>query len=179
MLSMRLQRTGRRGLAQFRLIVQDSRRSPTSGRIVARLGHYNPHTKENGFKLELAKQYLDNGAQPSARVTKLLSDSGLKLPAWVAKPKVKKANPKRQQETTKEAPAPDKDAKPAETSQSAETTKEAPAPDKDDKPAETSQSAETTDDKAASKDDQPVAKPEQQASTEAAKAESNQETKAS
>src|SRR3989344_1819914 len=45
MLAIRMQRTGRRGHAQFRVIVQDARRSPSSGQVVARLGSYNPHTK--------------------------------------------------------------------------------------------------------------------------------------
>ena len=128
MLSMRLQRTGRRGLAQFRLIVQDSRRSPTSGRVVVNLGHYNPHTKEHGFNLELAKQYLSNGTQPSERVAKLLSDNGVKLPTWVAKPRVKKAAPKQKQAPTEqvaEAPSEADEAK-------ASTKDEQPDPDKTD-----------------------------------------------
>ena len=126
MLSMRLQRTGRRGLAQFRLIVQDSRRSPTSGRVVVNLGHYNPHTKEHGFNLELAKQYLSNGAQPSERVAKLLSDNGVKLPTWVAKPRVKKATPKQKQRPTEQAAEAPVEADKATTEQ------EQPDPDKTD-----------------------------------------------
>ena len=42
MLSIRLQRTGRRKRASFRMVVQDSRRAPTSGKVVANLGHYDP-----------------------------------------------------------------------------------------------------------------------------------------
>ena len=45
MLVIRLQRTGRKGHAQFCIVVQDSRRTPTSGAIVAALGSYNPHDK--------------------------------------------------------------------------------------------------------------------------------------
>lgn len=44
MLVIRLQRTGRKGHAQFRVVVQDSRRTPSSGRVVALLGSYNPHS---------------------------------------------------------------------------------------------------------------------------------------
>jgi small subunit ribosomal protein S16 len=44
-----MQRTGRRGHAMFRVIVQDSHRSPTSGKVVAFLGSYDPHTKSRYF----------------------------------------------------------------------------------------------------------------------------------
>ena len=83
MVSIRLQRRGRRGQAQFRMVVQDSRRAPTSGRVIANLGFYNPHTKEHGINLELLQRYLNNGAQPSERVVKFLTDQQVKLPAWV------------------------------------------------------------------------------------------------
>lgn len=83
MLSIRMQRTGRRGHAQYRLIVQDSRFSPTSGRVVAYLGNYDPHTKQAAVNGEKVSKYLDNGAQPSDRVAKLLQKEGIKLPTWV------------------------------------------------------------------------------------------------
>ncbi|MGB4967456.1 MAG: 30S ribosomal protein S16, partial [Candidatus Saccharimonadales bacterium] len=68
MLVIRLQRTGRKGHAQFRVVVQDSRRTPTSGKIVAQVGTYNPHTKEIVLDKERTQTYLNNGAQPSERV---------------------------------------------------------------------------------------------------------------
>ena len=68
MLAIRMQRTGRKGLAQCRVVVQDSRRTPSSGRLVYSLGSYNPHTKEANIDKEKATFYLSNGAQPSARV---------------------------------------------------------------------------------------------------------------
>lgn len=83
MLVIRMQRTGRKGHAQFRVVVQDSRRTPTSGKIVAALGSYNPHTKETTLNKEKAQTYLDNGAQPSSRVALLLQKEGVKLPKWV------------------------------------------------------------------------------------------------
>lgn len=83
MLVIRLQRVGRKGHAQFRVVVQDSRRTPSSGRVVANLGHYNPHTKQAVINKEKAKFYLDNGAQPSDRVVSLLIAQDLKLPTWV------------------------------------------------------------------------------------------------
>lgn len=78
-----MQRTGRRGHAQFRVIVQDSHFHPTRGRIVAYLGSYNPHDKSVQIDKELAARYLSNGAQPSERVAKLLQSEGVELPKWV------------------------------------------------------------------------------------------------
>jgi small subunit ribosomal protein S16 len=83
MLVIRLQRVGRKGHAQFRVVVQDSRRTPSSGRIVASLGHYNPHTKEILIEKDKAQHYLKNGAQPSNKVANLLKQNGVKLPSWV------------------------------------------------------------------------------------------------
>jgi small subunit ribosomal protein S16 len=84
MLVIRMQRTGRKGHAQFRVVVQDSRRTPTSGRIVAALGSYDPHAKTVILDKEKASFYLTNGAQPSDRVARLLKSEGVKLPSWVA-----------------------------------------------------------------------------------------------
>lgn len=83
MLVIRMQRTGRKGHAQFRVVVQDSRRTPTSGKIVARLGTYDPHTKNTTIDKERAQHYLDHGAQPSDRAAMLLKKEGVKLPKWV------------------------------------------------------------------------------------------------
>ena len=83
MLAIRLQRVGRKGYPVYRLAVQESQRHPSSGRVVAYVGTYNPHTKEANVQVELAQKYLDNGAQPTPRVVKLLKDAGAKLPNWV------------------------------------------------------------------------------------------------
>lgn len=83
MLAIRLQRVGRKGYSVYRLAVQEAQRHPSSGRVVAYVGSYNPHTKEAKVQVELAQKYLDNGAQPTPRVVKLLKDAGVKLPKWV------------------------------------------------------------------------------------------------
>lgn len=67
----------------FRIIVQDTRRTPTSGKVVAQLGHYDPHTKAITVDKEKATVFLSNGAQPSERVARLLKAEGVKLPEWV------------------------------------------------------------------------------------------------
>ena len=83
MLAIRLQRLGRKGYPVYRLAVQEAHRHPSSGRVVAYVGSYNPHTKESNIQVELAQKYLDNGAQPTPRVVKLLKEAGVKLPKWV------------------------------------------------------------------------------------------------
>jgi small subunit ribosomal protein S16 len=83
MLAIRLQRLGRAGYPTYRLAVQESQRHPSSGRVVAYVGSYNPHTKNATIQVESAQKYLDNGAQPTPRVAKLLSEAGVKLPKWV------------------------------------------------------------------------------------------------
>src|ERR1700761_7055431 len=82
MLAIRMQRTGRKGHAMFRVVVQDSRRTPTSGKVVAMLGSYDPHAKTVSLDKEKAAFYLEHGAQPSDRVAFLLKSEGVKLPKW-------------------------------------------------------------------------------------------------
>lgn len=83
MLAIRLQRLGRNAYPTYRLAVQEANRHPSSGRVVAYVGSYNPHTKKVTIQVEAAQKYLDNGAQPTPRVVKLLKDAGVKLPKWV------------------------------------------------------------------------------------------------
>jgi small subunit ribosomal protein S16 len=86
MLAIRLQRVGRKGYPTYRLAVQESQRHPSSGRVVAYVGSYNPHTKDATVKVEEVQKFLDNGAQPTPRVVKLIKDAGVKLPSWVVEP---------------------------------------------------------------------------------------------
>ena len=116
MLAIRLQRIGRKGYPVYRLAVQEAQRHPSSGRVVAYVGSYNPHTKEAKIQTEAAQKYLDNGAQPTPRVVKLLKDAGVKLPKWVKEPaadkqkairnaeKLRKNQPK-EEPTVEEAPS--------------------------------------------------------------------------
>jgi small subunit ribosomal protein S16 len=83
MLTIRMQRGGRSGHPQYRVVVQDSRFSPTSGRIVAQVGSYDPHSKATTLDKPTIETYLGNGAQPSERVASLLSAEGMTLPSWV------------------------------------------------------------------------------------------------
>jgi small subunit ribosomal protein S16 len=109
MLAIRLQRHGRKGYPVYRLAVQESQRHPISGRVVAYVGSYNPHTKEVNVQVEDAQKFLNNGAQPTPRVVKLLKDAGVKLPKWVKEhnpsktKQVKKADKLRKNQPAEEA----------------------------------------------------------------------------
>ncbi|MGO3701961.1 MAG: 30S ribosomal protein S16 [Candidatus Saccharimonadales bacterium] len=115
MLAIRLQRLGRKGYPVYRVAVQEAQRHPSSGRVVTYLGSYNPHTKEANINKDEAQKYLDNGAQPTPRVVKLLKEAGVKLPKWVKEAdssrqkaiknveKLRKNQPK--EEVAEEAPA--------------------------------------------------------------------------
>lgn len=83
MLAIRLQRIGRQGYPVYRVAVQESQRHPSSGRVVAYVGSYNPHTKEVKLDADKVTQYLGNGAQPTPRVVKLLTEQKIDLPKWV------------------------------------------------------------------------------------------------
>lgn len=110
MLAIRLQRLGRKAYPVYRLAVQEAQRHPSSGRVVAYVGSYNPHTKQANVNVELAQKYLDNGAQPTPRVVKLLKTAGVKLPKWVkefdsSKTKSVKNTEKLRKNQPKEEPA--------------------------------------------------------------------------
>ena len=91
MLSIRLQRFGKTHFATYRVVVQDAAKHPTSGKVVAYVGNYNPHTKEVNLDQPQIEKFLSNGAQPSPRVVKLLKDAKIKLPSWVKEPNLGKA----------------------------------------------------------------------------------------
>jgi small subunit ribosomal protein S16 len=136
-----MQRTGRSGHAQFRVVVQDVRQTPTSGKVVALLGTYDPHTKALKIDKEKVSTFMKNGAQPSTAIARLLKKDGVKLPDWLeATPKktrairnVEKLRKNRPAEPAK--PAEEAAVEPAETTEAveAETAAEEPA----ETPAET------------------------------------------
>ncbi len=139
MLTIRMQRTGRKGHAMFRVVVQDSRVTPTSGKVVALLGSYDPHAKAAVLDKEKAAAFLKNGAQPSDRAALLLKKEGVKLPSWV-EVDTKKAGKLKNTEklrknrtaepTAKEAPAEEKAAdEPVAAEEAADTPAETVAQD--------------------------------------------------
>ena len=132
MLVIRMQRTGRKGHAMFRVVIQDSRRTPTSGKIVAALGSYDPHAKTTSLNKEKAQFYLDHGAQPSDRVAALLKKEGVKLPKWVELADKKSGTIRNLEKLRRNRPdepeAPAEEAPAAEVTEAAAEVAEAPAP---------------------------------------------------
>jgi small subunit ribosomal protein S16 len=77
MLRIRLSRTGKKRQPSYRVVVADvdARRD---GRIVERLGHYNPLVDPIEYKIDegRALYWLSVGAQPSDAVRRLLEKQG-------------------------------------------------------------------------------------------------------
>lgn len=131
MLAIRMQRLGRKGHPTYRVVVQDVRQTPTSGKYVALLGSYDPHTKTNTLVKDKAEFYLTNGAQPSERVARLFKSEGITLPSWVKEPTdrtrtIRNAEKLRKNQPKEETPAEEPVAEEAPAVE-AEATEEAPA----------------------------------------------------
>ena len=137
MLAIRLQRVGRKGYPVYRVAVQEAQRHPLSGRIVAQVGSYNPHTKATVLDKEQAQKYLDNGAQPSTRVVRILKEQGVKLPKWVAEAPKKAAKAKKADKLRKNQP------KEAPAADAAEIEAQVETPAEEAAPAEAEETAET------------------------------------
>ena len=135
MLVIRLQRTGRKGHAMFRIVVQDSRLTPTSGKIVTQLGSYDPHTKAIVLDKEKAAEFVKNGAKPSPRMVALLKAEGVKMPEWVKSADKQTGKIRNPEKLRRNQP---KEEKPAEEPEAAAEA-EAPEPDA---PAEAEEVAE-------------------------------------
>lgn len=128
MLTIRMQRTGRKGHAMFRVVVQDSRQTPTSGKVVAALGSYDPHAKTVILDKEKAAFYLEHGAQPSNRAASLLKSEGIKLPSWVKEPVKKERTVRNAEKRRSTAPEQPAEEAPAEDSQAEAEIAETEAP---------------------------------------------------
>jgi small subunit ribosomal protein S16 len=147
MLAIRLQRTGRKGLAHYRMIVQEAQKSPKSEKVVDRIGHYNPHTKELVIDKEKAEVYLKNGAQPSDKVARLLKSEKVNLPVWVQLDTPQKRKTKNIEKLRKNRPAEPKapagEGKPTEPTEPKEPVEETVTEAETEKVAETSAPTDT------------------------------------
>ena len=74
MLKIRLRRMGSKQNAFYRLVVSDSRRTPT-GRFVDAVGTYDPGTDPAAVNLDVARieEWIRKGAHPSDTVKRLLA----------------------------------------------------------------------------------------------------------
>ncbi len=73
MVKIRLQREGAKKAPFYHIVVADSR-SPRDGRIIEKIGTYNPMVEPSEIKLDKAKveQWIKNGAKPTDTVKKLI-----------------------------------------------------------------------------------------------------------
>ncbi len=164
MLRIRLQRSGRRKRANYRLVVAEHS-APIKGRYVALVGTYDPLIDKHGlvFDADKIQEWIKKGAKPTNTVARLLKGAGVKdMDRFIVEMKDKKVkNPK---EVPEEA-APAAEAAPAE--EKAEETPAEPAPEE--KPAE----APAADEKAeeAPAEEKPVETPAPEAAPAEEKAE--------
>jgi len=75
---IRLARHGRKKLSYYHIVVADAR-APRDGRIIERIGSYNPNTNPATIDLDFDKalNWLHNGAQPSDTCRAILSYKGV------------------------------------------------------------------------------------------------------
>jgi len=75
---IRLRRMGAKKAPFYRIVVADSR-YPRDGRFIEEIGYVNPLTNPPDVKLdsEKARQWIQNGAQPTDTVKDILKKQGV------------------------------------------------------------------------------------------------------
>ena len=73
MVKIRLQREGKKKAPFYHIVVADSR-SPRDGKIIEKIGSYDPMTEPSTIVLDSEKveQWIKNGAKPTETVKKLI-----------------------------------------------------------------------------------------------------------
>lgn len=77
MITIRMQRIGRRNEPHYRIVVIESTRGPKSGKSIEELGHYNPKLGVVEITADRAKYWLSVGARPSDTVHNMLVSKGI------------------------------------------------------------------------------------------------------
>ena len=128
MIKIRLSRGGTKKRPVYKVVIADSRRA-RDGKFIEKVGFFNPllpkDKKERvGLEAERIKYWLGQGAQPTARVARILGENNIiPMPANANNPN--KAIPKKERKKEgDEAPA----ATPAAAAPAAEATKAEAAP---------------------------------------------------
>ena len=137
MLAIRLQRQGKTHYATYRVIVQDVLRHPSSGKVVAYVGSYNPHTKQVQLDKEAIENYLSHGAQPTDRVVRILTGEGMTMPKWVKTVRGKQRNIRNPEKLRRNQPKEESVETPAEETTASDSSVAEPS-----ETAEQDQSAE-------------------------------------
>lgn len=91
---IRLQRTGKRGQAYFRVIIAEHTKKP-KGKVLELLGNYNPHQKELKVDKERVEYWMSKGAGISPTVNNLMVNFKVwdrpKMESWRSKKKAAQA----------------------------------------------------------------------------------------
>ena len=76
---MRLTRVGSKKNPIWRIVVADQR-APRDGRIIEKIGRYNPQEEPSLIEIDedRARSWLEKGVQPTNTVLKLLQTKGIK-----------------------------------------------------------------------------------------------------
>lgn len=77
MLTMRLQRIGRKNEPHYRIVVVDKKHAPQSGKHIDIVGSYNPKSGSVQVDKELVKSWFAKGAQASDTVHNFFVAQGL------------------------------------------------------------------------------------------------------
>lgn len=112
MLTIRLQRLGKKNTPTYRLVISEKGRD-TQGRNLEILGSFNPHAKENGLipDTDRIKYWLGKGAQTSNTVHNLFLKAGIisgekiKKSVYISQTRAVKLAEKAKANAPKEAPA--------------------------------------------------------------------------
>ena len=78
MVKIRLKRMGAHKKPFYRVVVADAR-APRDGKFIEEIGYYDPMKEPKVIEInaELAKKWLENGAQPTETVAKLFKKAGI------------------------------------------------------------------------------------------------------
>lgn len=76
MVKIRLQREGKKKAPFYHIVVADSK-SPRDGRIIEKIGSYDPMTNPSTVVLDQEKvaQWIKNGAKPTDTVKKIIESA--------------------------------------------------------------------------------------------------------
>lgn len=167
---MRLQRVGRRNDPTYRLVVTDKRTGPKSNKHVAILGSYNPKMNHVQIDTAAAKDWLQQGVQPSDTVHNILVGQNV-----IEAPK-KNVLPKKSPIVDEEALAREAEEKAAaEAAAKAEAEAEAPTEEATETAAEAAEASSPAEETPAEADAE--AAPAAEAASEAAEAETTEAEK--
>jgi len=111
MLKIRLQRTGRKNVPTFRIVLTDSKNSTKSGKFIEVLGNHDPRGDKGEVKADRVKHWMSQGAQLTGTLHNLFIKKGIikgekvnKLP--------KNTPPKKEPEVVEQSSLPGKEEAP-------------------------------------------------------------------